>query len=75
MQMSSNLNSKKTVLPKPENILDEKTISLEMDQTSNVTALASSTTEKCATSEPLLTKDSKVESEVKPLDELDAPEV
>ena len=75
MQMSSNLNSKKTVLPMPDKILDDKTKAPEIDQTSIFTAPASSASEKCATSEPLLADVSKVESEIKHLAELTVLEV
>tara|TARA_B110001450_G_C17500274_1_gene432013 strand:+ start:137 stop:739 length:603 start_codon:yes stop_codon:yes gene_type:complete len=75
MQMSSNLNSKRTVLPKPEKILDAKATAPEMDQVSVVTAPASEAAEKCATAEPLSAEAPKVELPVEAQAEPEAPEV
>ena len=73
--MSSNLNSKRTVLPKPEKILDAKATAPEMDQASVVTAPASEAAEKCATAEPLSAEAPKVELPVEAQAEPEAPEV
>lgn len=75
MQMSSNLNSKRTVLPKPEKILDAKAKAPEMDQASVVTAPASEAAEKCATAEPLSAEAPKLEMPVEAQAEPEAPEV
>ena len=73
--MSSNLNSKRTGLPKPEKILDAKATAPEMDQASVVTAPASEAAEKCATAEPLSAEAPKVELPVEAQAEPEAPEV
>lgn len=75
MQMSSNLNSKRTVLPKPEKILDAKAKAPDMDQASVVTAPASEAAEKCAAAEPLEAEAPKAELPVEAQAVPEAPEV